>query len=130
LETTLTAWPGEFNKQNLSLNLRRAATSKRDMAFPSKSPLGADEPWILLYDGKNNPAGNPYQSSCAVLRNPNETKKAEINITNNYSVSVTLERAEGLAETHYIFWSFPGEDHFKALERMRNLKIEFVPPVK
>ncbi|OGV52767.1 MAG: hypothetical protein A2017_15125 [Lentisphaerae bacterium GWF2_44_16] len=125
LETTLIAYPGEFNKQNLSLNQRHVATAMRDLAFPSEEKIGKEEAWIYFYDGKNNPQGNPYKSTCAVLYNPNETEQVGVK-GENYAVRTTLVHKEGLKEVHYIFWEFPGRDHFKALEYMKNLKIEYM----
>lgn len=128
LDCVLTAYPGEFNRQNLSLNQRHAATTLRDMVFPGEEKIGEEEMWIYFYDKKNNPAGIPHRSTCAVLWNPKETDKVKVKGkgANSYAVLVELQHKEGLREVHYIFWEFPGEDHFKALEYMKNLKIEYV----
>jgi len=124
LEMLLVAYPGEFNRQDTSLNQRHAATAIRNFCFPSKKVIGKDEPWIYFYDEKNNPTGNSYKSTCSVLYNPDEIELVKVDVQ-NYAIYTTLTHKD-LKEIHYIFWEFPGKDHFKALEYMKSLKIEYM----
>jgi hypothetical protein len=124
LSVALCAYPGNFNKDDLSLNQRCISTSGRDAKAPGALTLFPDEAWVYYYDLKNNPQGNPFLSTCAMLYNPKQTSEVNIQMT-NYAVKTNLIYKTGLKSVHFIFWEFPGMDNLKAIKYLKTLKIEY-----
>lgn len=129
---TLTAYPGDYNKGEYEKNDRWIATAEREVQHgesPSAESVEAvelepaAEPWVYCFDRKNNPAGNTWLSTNAVLYNPSEVSGARVQV-GNYSVLVTLEYPAGAEAAHLMLWEFPGTDHEQALEYMRSLVVE------
>lgn len=125
ISVILVAYPGDFNKHDTSLNQRCISTSNREIDTPQATVLNQNEAWVYYFDRKNNPAGKPHLSNCAMLYNPRQTSKVTINTLANYAVKTQLTYKPGLKKIYFIFWEFPGMDYRKGLKYLNELEIEF-----
>lgn len=131
---TLTAYPGDYNKGEYEKNDRWVATATREVrhgesvAADASEPVElvpAREPWVYCFDRRNNPAGNAWLSTNAVLLNPSEVSGARVRI-GNYAVRVSLDYPAGIGAAHLMLWEFPGADHDQVLRYMRGLVVEVI----
>lgn len=125
-EIGLTCYPGDFKKNFPALRDKWIATKTRQLGSPSdkgrKIHLTENEPWIFFFDKLNNPLGKSHLSTCALLYDPREQANVDV-FLHPYYMKTTLSPKNTTASIHLVLWEFPGQDHFKALDYMRELKI-------